>query len=101
MKWDSLTKEEADEKFGKIENKEIFTLDVLSDVHDDWIKHNLNKLNDPKRVNKHYQFIPLELIGVEEARADLLFVNSIFEAANMKIKLKHPATSVKSSKSMV
>ena len=73
------------EKLKGVEDKEEFALDVLSVVHDDWIKDNLKKLNDPNRVDKRYQFMPLEFIGIDEAKSDLIFVSPIFEAAGVKI----------------
>lgn len=64
---------------------ENFTLDVLEGIHTDWIKHNSNKFFDEKRVDKMYQFMPLELIGFKEAKADNLFLAPILEAAGFKV----------------
>lgn len=64
---------------------ENFTLDVLESVHTDWIKNNSKKFFDEKRVDKMYQFMPLELIGFKEAKADILFLAPILEAAGFKV----------------
>ena len=59
-------------------------IDVLSDVHNQWVKDNEKKFFDPKRENKMYQFMPLSLIGFEEAKSDLLFVEPILKACGYK-----------------
>ena len=82
---DSDVFKDLGEKLKGVEDKENFALDVLSVVHEGWIKNNLKKLNDPNRVGKRYQFMPLEFIGIDEAKADLIFVEPIFKAAGMEI----------------
>lgn len=80
------------EKLEQVPDKETFVLDVLDNIHDKWIADNMEKLNDPKRVNKRYQFMPLSIIGFGEAKADLLFARPILEAAGMGVdeeKLKN------------
>lgn len=72
-------------KLESVDDKERFVLDVLDNIHENWIEKNMNKLNDPKRVNKRYQFMPLSIIGFKEAKADLLFVQPILETAGMKV----------------
>lgn len=66
----------------RVEDKEDFVIDVLSDIHKNWSETNLKKYSDEKRRNKQYQFLPLELIGNKEARADLLFLEPILNAGN-------------------
>lgn len=66
----------------RVDDKEGFVIDVLSDIHKNWAETNLKKFADEKRRNKQYQFMPLELIGNKEARADLLFLEPILKAGN-------------------
>ena len=73
------------EKFEQVTDKEDFVLDVLDTIHDNWMDNNMDKLNDPKRTSKRYQFMPLSLIGFNEAKSDLLFVRPILEAGGMNI----------------
>ena len=73
------------EKLEKVEDKENFVLDVLSDIHKDWIEDNIRKLRDPSRMNKRYQAMPLELIGFQEAKSDLLFVEPILNASGLEL----------------
>lgn len=66
-------------------NKEDFNnliMDTLFHVHDGWVKDNTKKFN--AREKKH-QHMPSELIGWKEAKADLLFVKPIFEAAGIEV----------------
>lgn len=57
-------------------------LDTLSAVHDGWVKDNQKKFF---ARDKKYQHLPLELIGWEEAKLDLLFVKPIMEAMGIEI----------------
>ena len=66
-------------------NKEMFNnliMDTLFHVHDGWVQDNVKKFN--AREKKH-QHMPSELIGWKEAKADLLFVRPIFEAAGIEV----------------
>lgn len=73
------------EKLEMVEDKEKFTLDVLSNIHNDWVEGNVAKLRDPSRKNKRYQAMPLELIGFDEAKSDLLFLEPILNASGMEV----------------
>ena len=66
-------------------NKKMFNnliMDTLFHVHDGWVQDNVKKFN--AREKKH-QHMPSELIGWKEAKADLLFVRPIFEAAGIEV----------------
>lgn len=65
---------------GKINYDNI--IQVLSAVHDGWVKDNQKKFM--AREKKH-QHMPIELIGWKEAKADLLFVKPILESMNIQI----------------
>ena len=58
-----------------------FVFDVLSTVHEQWIQDNPQKFFNEKRAGKRYQFMPLELIGYDEAMADNMFLKPILYAA--------------------
>lgn len=73
------------EKLANVEDKENFTLDILSGIHEGWIEDNIWKLRSPSRMDKRYQAMPLELIGFDEAKSDLLFVEPILNAGGMEI----------------
>lgn len=75
------------EKLASVEDKENFTLDVLSTVHEYWVEDedNIWKLRSPRRMGKRYQVMPLELIGFDEAKSDLLFTEPILNAGGMEI----------------
>ena len=66
-------------------NSALFTLKALETIHDKWIEDNKAKFFDPKRVEKMYQFMPLQLIGSKEAKADLLFLEPILEAGGIEV----------------
>lgn len=57
-------------------------MDTLFAVHDGWVKDNAKKFM--AREKKH-QHMPSELIGWKEAKADLLFIKPIFEAAGIEV----------------
>ena len=73
------------EKLEMVKDKEKFTLDVLSNIHNDWVEGNVAKLRDSSRMNKRYQAMPLELIGFDEAKSDLLFLEPILNAGGMEV----------------
>ena len=66
--------------FDNSPNKQI--LDILSEVHNNWVRGNSKKFFS--REEKH-QHMPIELIGWNEARADLLFVQPILESMGIKV----------------
>lgn len=57
---------------------------ILSDVHDAWLSSNTGKFNKTGREDKRFQHLPLELIGWEEAKKDLLFINPIMGSLKAK-----------------
>ena len=66
-------------------NKEMFNnliMDTLFYVHDGWVQDNVNKFYGREKKHQH---MPSELIGWKEAKADLLFVRPIFEAAGIEV----------------
>lgn len=64
---------------------EASVIDVLSVIHDGWVRDNGNKFEDPKRMGKLYQFVDLKLLDYNEAKADLLFLQPILEASGIKL----------------
>ncbi|MBR0350287.1 MAG: hypothetical protein IJH76_00410 [Clostridia bacterium] len=70
-----------------VKNQRI--LNILSTIHDAWVKNNKNnfmKVNDNgERRNKERQFVPLELLDWGEVQSDLLFLKPILEGAGIEI----------------
>lgn len=68
----------------RFNTKESAIIDMLSVIHDEWIKNNPNNFLKDGR-NKEYQFVPLQLLDWEEAKSDLLFLKPILEAGQVEI----------------
>ena len=52
--------------------------DTMEDVHDNWVESNAGVFFTKKADRKQqYQYLPLELIGWDEAKSDLLFIKPI------------------------
>ena len=66
-------------------DKDELVLNMLSAVHDGWVKDNGKKFF---ARDKKYQHLPLELIGWKEVKADLLFVGPIAESIGINIDEK-------------
>ncbi len=60
-------------------------IEILSVIHDNWVKSNGNKFEDPKRMGKLYQFVDLKLLDFKEAKLDLLFLKPILEANGIEL----------------
>jgi len=60
------------------------TIDVLRKVHDRWIKHNEYRKDEKIAAGKGYQYNPLEEIGWEETKKDLIFVKPFLVLFNNK-----------------
>lgn len=77
-------------------NSSASIIDMLSVVHDEWVKNNSNNFlrvnkdengNDKPR-NKEYQFVPLKMLSWKEAKSDLLFLKPILEGAGISVDEK-------------
>lgn len=64
-----------DDKYTKI-------IDILSVIHDEWVKNNANKF---MARPKDYQFVDLRLLSYEEVESDLIFLKPILEGCNIEI----------------
>ena len=62
-------------------------LDVLSTIHDGWVTDNSSEKTFNKKVDRQQlrQYAPLELIGWNEVRSDLLFLNPVLEAVGVSV----------------
>ncbi len=62
-------------------------LEVLSTIHDGWVADNSSEKTFIKKVNRQQlrQYAPLDLIGWNEVRSDLLFLKPILESVNVQI----------------
>ena len=70
-----------------VENKEQFILDIASNVHDRWIYDNSTTKIFDKKVNRKqlYQYSPLELIGYNEVKNDLVFIEPILSSVGIEV----------------
>lgn len=66
---------------------EASIIEVLGIIHDNWVKDNGKKFDDPKRTKKLYQFTDLRLMsyGGDGATADLLFLQPILKGAGIEV----------------
>ncbi len=72
----------------KIQNfSEEQKLGVLSTIHDGWVINNSNEKTFNKKVDRQQlrQYAPLELIGWNEVRSDLLFLNPILASVGVQV----------------
>ena len=70
------------DRIGQLEDPNKLMISTLSDIHDGWVKDNQKKFF--AREKKH-QHMPLELIGWNEVKSDLLFLRPILEASGLEI----------------
>lgn len=73
------------EKVHGLENQQI--LDVLATIHDGWVQDNSSEKTFQKKVDREQlrQYAPLELIGWNEAKSDLLFLGPILDAVGVTV----------------
>lgn len=82
---DVHTKSEVSEELAKKIREGInynSIIEVLSVIHDNWVKDNSNKFGARP---KDYQFVPLALLPFEEVESDLIFLNGILKGCNYEI----------------
>lgn len=79
-----VSSELASEIQAKMASKglESTILEILSVVHDGWVKDNGNKF---QARPKDYQFVDLKLLDFKEASLDLLFLQPILEACGITV----------------
>ena len=66
------------------DEKNDMILSALSHIHDGWVKDNQKKF---MARDKKYQHMPLELIGWDEAKSDLLFLGPILNAMDVEYNI--------------
>ena len=78
--------------FGIVRNKmqgfsEEQKLGVLNTIHDGWVVDNSSEKTFNKKVDRQQlrQYAPLELIGWNEVRSDLLFLNPVLESVGVQV----------------
>ena len=71
----------------EVKGVEASVVEILSTIHDNWVKDNGNKFDAPKREKKLYQFGNLITMTYEDdgALADLLFLQPILEGAGIEV----------------
>ena len=62
-------------------------LEVLSTIHDGWVIDNSSEKTFNKKVDRQQlrQYAPLDLIGWNEVRSDLLFLNPILNSIGVQV----------------
>ena len=60
-------------------------VDIIDAVHKNWINDNEGVFFTKKQDRgQQYQYLPLEMIGIKEAKSDLLFIKPILESMGLK-----------------
>ncbi len=74
-------------KAGQVEDPNQLELSVLSTIHDGWVVDNSSDKTYQKKVDRGQlrQYAPLELIGWNEAKSDLLFLGPVLESINVPL----------------
>ena len=62
-------------------------LDILSVIHDGWVQNNCSEKTFDKKVAREQlrQYAPLELIGWNEVKSDLLFLTPILNSVGVSV----------------
>jgi hypothetical protein len=64
----------------------VLVMNMLESVHNGWIKDNTGVFFTKKQdKGQQYQYLPIELIGWDEVKSDLLFVKPIMESVGSQI----------------
>lgn len=74
----------------EVKGIETSIVEILSTIHDNWVKDNGNKFDAPKREKRLYQFGNLITMTYEDdgALADLLFLQPILEGAGIEVDVE-------------
>ena len=74
-------------KAAQVEDPNQLTLSVLSTIHDGWVVDNSSDKTYQKKVDRGQlrQYAPLELIGWNEAKSDLLFLGPVLNSINVPL----------------
>jgi len=72
-----------------ISNEENFELLALAAIHDSWVRDNTNPKTMEKKKGKGQlrQYAPLELIGFNEVKSDLIFLQPILARMGMEVDI--------------
>ncbi len=73
-----------------ISDEERFEITVLAVIHNNWVKNSNDKdsINSAKANHQLRQYAPLELIGFNEVKSDLIFLEPILNRMGKKINIK-------------
>lgn len=71
-----------------VDNKEKMVVRILSTIHDGWVTKEASKFNKPGREGKRYQHLPLECLGFDEAKSDLVFLEPLLRSSNVNLDMK-------------
>ena len=74
----------------EVRGLETSIVEILGTIHDNWIRDNGNKFDDPKRSKKLYQFVDLRAMTFNEdgALVDLKFLQPIMEGSRIEVDLE-------------
>lgn len=64
------------------QGKEEGVIQILTNIHDEWVKNNANKF---QARPKDYQFVDLRLLSFDEIKKDLIFLEPILAGCNIEI----------------
>lgn len=84
---DKMQFDRAGKRLAEVKDQNAMIIDTLSAIHDGWVKDNAKKFNFVLRDGTRFQHLPIELIGWEEAKLDLLFLQPILEAVGVKVDM--------------
>ncbi len=75
------------ERIQQIENIEEFILTALSDIHDQWVIDNSSEKTFIKKEGRGqlHQYTPQELIGWNEVKSDLIFLEPILNRVGVRV----------------
>lgn len=66
-------------------NVYALALYTLKNIHDHWVEDNPTKFTRPDRPQKKYQHLPIQMIGWEDAKLDLLFLSPILDSLGVEM----------------
>ncbi len=79
--------EVASKRAEQVALKETLALRSLSHIHDNWVRDNSSEKAFEKKKDREQlrQYLPLELIGFNEVKSDLLFLNPVLNSVGLSI----------------
>ena len=86
--WPSEELAEAQKAIARLGLSDIDKGDIayraIEAVHTDWVRRNESKFFDPTRLDRQYMFLPVELIGYQDAVKDYIFIEDILAVLTLR-----------------